>query len=347
MQPLLKHISDQFNYFPGTRYMGSKNKIIPEIWNYLRDIKFESFFDAFAGSNVVGYFMKSRGKKVVTNDFLSFSYHFSKAVIENSSETINDEELLLLLKSNKNSNFIQTTFEDIFFTQVDNEFLDRVRNNIEFLESEYKKSLALSALVRACLKKRSRGIFTFVGERYNDGREDMKKDLETHFVESVKIFNASIFDNGKSNRSFNERTENIKVDVDLVYFDPPYYSPKSDNDYVRRYHFVEGLVKNWEGIEIQTHSKVKKFKSYPSPFSKKENAYEAFENLLEKFQDSIIVISYSSNSLPTKDELFQMLKQYKKNVSVQEINHTYSFGNQNHKIGNVNNRVKEYLFIGK
>lgn len=347
MQPLLANINEQFNYFPGTRYMGSKNKIILEIWNYLRDLEFESFFDAFAGSNVVGYFMKCKGKKVITNDFLTFSCYFSKAIIENSFERISNNDLVFLQGINDNNQFIQTTFKDIFFCDEDNSFLDRVRYNINFIKCDYKKSLALSALVRACLKKRSRGIFTFVGERYNDGRKDMKRSLESHFIESVEIFNKAVFDNSQSNQSLNKSTEELGIKTDLVYLDPPYYSPKSDNDYLRRYHFVEGLVKNWEGISIQEHSKVKKFKSYPSPFSKKEGAYNAFESLIEKFQKSIIVISYSSNSLPTKDELFATLKKYKSDVIVHEINHTYSFGNQNHKIGNKNNRVQEYLFIGK
>lgn len=347
MQLAIKGLVDQFSCFPGTRYMGSKNKIIFEIWDYLKDLKFESFFDIFAGSNVVGYFMKCRGKRVVTNDFLSFSYHSSKAMIENSFEKIQQQDISILLQPNDNNHFIQNTFQDIFFSNEDNSFLDRVRHNVGLLNNDYKKSLALSVLVRACIKKRSRGIFTFVGERYNDGREDMKKSLETHFIESIDIFNDAVFDNNKQNKSFNERAEDINIKADLVYLDPPYYSPKSDNDYLRRYHFVEGLVRNWEGITIQDHSKVKKFKSYPSPFSKKESSYKAFENLLEKFRESIIVISYSSNSLPTKEELYAILRNYKSNVIVHEINHTYSFGNQNHKIGNINNRVKEYLFIGE
>jgi DNA adenine methylase len=41
------------------------------------------------------------------------------------------------------------------------------------------------------------------------------------------------------------------------------------------------------------------------------------------------------------------LRAYKDNVVVHEIDHTYSFGNQNHKTGNKSNRVKEYLFIGR
>lgn len=347
MQLEIENFTDQFQYFPGTRYMGSKNKIISNLWKHIGKLEFDSFFDAFAGSNVVSYFMKCQGKKVITNDFMSFSYITSKAIIENSTEQIDSKDIKFLLKKNKNNGFIQSTFQDIFYSAEENEFLDRVRRNISLLDNEYKIALALASLVRACVKKRSRGIFTFVGERYNDGRADMRKTIEEHFIESIQIFNKAVFYNDQQNKSKNKRSENITVKADLVYLDPPYFTPKSDNDYVRRYHFVEGLVKNWEGIEIQEHSIVKKFESYKSPFAKKETAYSAFDDLFKKHKDSIIAISYSSNSLPTKKELTEMLCKYKSKVEVYEINHTYSMGNQSHKIGNKNNRVKEYLFIGK
>ncbi|GIR49324.1 MAG: hypothetical protein CM15mP58_14210 [Burkholderiaceae bacterium] len=47
---------------------------------------------------------------------------------------------------------------------------------------------------------------------------------------------------------------------DLVYIDPPYFSPLSDNEYVRRYHFVEGLSRNWKGIQFQEDTKTKSLK---------------------------------------------------------------------------------------
>lgn len=342
----IEPLANQFQYFPGTRYMGSKNKIILDLWQHLSKLKFESVLDGFAGSNVVGYFLKTQGKRVITNDFMSFSFITSKAIIENSTEQLTNKDIKCLLRENKNNGFIQDTFRDIFFSNSENKFLDKVRHNISELENEYKSALALSALVRACVKKRSRGIFTFVGERYDDGRLDMKKSLEEHFIESIEIFNNAVFNNDSNCESHNQRSELFTADADLIYLDPPYFTPKSDNDYVRRYHFVEGLVRNWEGITIQEHSVVKKFESYKSPFAKRETAYSAFEALFKKYSNSIIAISYSSSSLPTKDELVEMLSKYKSTVEVHEIDHTYSFGNQNHKIGNKNNRVKEYLFIG-
>lgn len=233
----------------------------------------------------------------------------------------------------------------MYFEDQDNRFLDKVRYNISLLDNEYEQAIALSALIRSCMKKRPRGIFTFVGHRYDDGRVDIRKSLQDHFIDNVSIFNKAVFNNGDACKAYNSLTQNMNIEADLVYFDPPYFTPNSDNDYVRRYHFVEGLAKQWEGLEIQEHTKTKKFRSYKSPFSRKEEAYSAFENLIKQYSNSIIAISYSSNSLPTKMEMIEILKKYKDNVVAHEIDHLYSFGNQNHKAGNGFNRVKEYLFI--
>lgn len=338
-------INDQFKLFPGTRYMGSKNKIIEAIGSLLLDYEFNSIYDAFSGSNVVGYFFKTHGKKVISNDFMALSHVMSKAIIENSNEVLTESDLETLLKTPATQNFISKQFKGLYFDDLDNKFLDQVRGNVELLSSEYKKAIALSALSRSCMKKRARGIFTFVGHRYDDGRQDMKLSLKEHFLLNVELFNNAVFDNEQSCHSYNEKSESQKVEADLIYLDPPYFTPNSDNDYVRRYHFVEGLVRNWKGVEIQDHTKTKKFKSYYSPFSKKQEAYDAFERLIKNHRESIIAISYSSNSQPTKEELVALLSTYKENVVVHEIDHLYSFGNQKHKVGNNANRVKEYLFI--
>jgi DNA adenine methylase len=333
-------------YFPGTRYMGSKYRVLNFILESVKDLKFKSVLDAFSGSVCVSYMFKQYGKKVISNDFLRFSYHFSKALIENPSTKLDQRDLDILLHGNgKSGRFISETFKGLYFTSKENEFLDSVRANVELLSNPYKKSLALAAISRACMKRRPRGIFTFIGDRYDDGRRDMRIDLRAHFLENVEAFNAAVFDNGRENIALNLDVFQIPTGADLVYLDPPYLTPKSDNDYTRRYHFVEGLVRNWEGLEIQTHTQTKKFKSYDTPFVARDRVFDAFERLFDKFKESIIVLSYSSNSIPTKTDLVKMLKRNKREIRVFQIDHTYSFGNQGHKVGNSSNRVKEYVFV--
>lgn len=334
--------------FPGTRYMGSKYKLLPFLWNSIKHLKCETALDAFSGSGCVSYLFKKKGIEVYSNDFMSFSSNITKALIENSTQKLNSKDIERLLKTNINADsFIAETFKGLYFSDSDNEFLDNLRANIELLEDPYKRALALAAIIRACMKKRPRGIFTYVGERYDDGRRDLQLSLREHFLENVEAFNNAVFDNGKKNLSFNKNVFDLNQSADLVYFDPPYLTSKSDNDYVRRYHFVEGLFKNWKGLEIDYGTKTKKFKKYASAFDSKDTVNEALDRLFKKYKNSILVVSYSSNSIPAKKEMMELLKKYKKEVILEEIDYQYSFGNQNSKIGDNANRVKEYLFIAK
>lgn len=332
--------------YPPTRFMGSKRKLLVEIWRVASRFHFDSVLDLFSGSGVVGYMFKSQGKEVISNDYMSMSAVFSKAMIENSYVTLPIEQAeILLIDHGENDHFVENKFRGLYFKDDENILIDILRSNIWKMEDSYKQAIAMTALIRACTKKRPRGVFTYTGERYNDGRKDLQKSLSQQFLESVELVNKAVFSNNKTNRSSHGDALDLNIEkVDLVYIDPPYYSPLSDNEYVRRYHFVEGLARDWKGVEIQEHTQTKKFKSYPTPFSSRNGAENALERLFEKFSDSILIISYSSNSLPTKVEILKMLSKYKEHVEVLPIDYTYSFGNQK-DIKSNRNKVQEYLFV--
>jgi DNA adenine methylase len=339
-------LSKQIDLYPSTRFMGSKNKLLWQIWNTCNKFEFDTVLDLFSGSGVVSYMFKAQGKTVISNDYMAMSAVYTKAMVENNKIKLSDEDIKkLVIKNSKSDKFVSKTFKDLYFTKDENTLIDNIRANIKALKNPYKKAIATSALIRACVKKRPRGIFTYTGQRYDDGRLDLQTSLKSHFVNAVEVINNSIFDNKKDNISKRGDAMACNVKPDLVYMDPPYYSKLSDNEYVRRYHFVEGIACDWKGVEIQEHTTTKKFKSYPTPFSSMRGASDAFDKLFCKFKDSIIVVSYSSNSLPTLDEMVALLSKYKK-VEVVQVDHKYSFGNQNHKIDNNKNTVKEYLFIG-
>lgn len=334
--------------YPSTRYMGSKNKLLAEIWAVASQFKFDTAVDLFSGSGVVGYMFKSHGKKVVSNDYMAMSAIFAKAMVENNSILLSqDEARKLLISSGSNDAFVASTFQGLYYSDEDNQLIDTLRANIPRMRCAHKRAIAMAALIRACLKKRPRGIFTYVGHRYDDGRKDLAMSFKDQFLEAVGSVNASIFDNGMLNRARHGDAMTLQPkDKGLVYIDPPYYSPLSDNEYVRRYHFVEGLAKNWLGLEIQTHTLTKKFKSYPTPFSSRKGAAEAFDFLFHRFRESVLLVSYSSNSLPTQDEMVAILAKHKRHVEVIPVNYRYSFGNQSTKVGDNKNSVQEYLFVG-
>ena len=338
--------NDQIKLFPSSRYMGSKSKLISNIAEIFQELNFNSALDLFSGSSSVGYLLKSLGKEVISNDYMHMNFFLAKTLIENSGTLLSEEKILSLVSnSSTTDNFVAKNFSGLYFSDEDNKQIDILRCNINNLNDQFEIALAKSALIRAALKKRARGIFTFTGFKYDDGRLDLRKSIFDHFKESVEIFNNAVFNNGFQNQAICSDAISLDKDADLIYMDPPYCSKYSDNEYVRRYHFLEGLARDWKGVEIQDNTKTKKFKSYPTPFSNKRSVFAAFENLFSKYKDKIIVLSYSSNSIPSKDEIKIMLEKQNKQVRIFEINHKYSCGNQNHKIGDNKNDVQEYVFI--
>ena len=187
-----------------------------------------------------------------------------------------------MIEKKESDHFVEETFRGLYYKDEENRLIDVLRTNIAAIRDQYKKAIAMTALIRACTKKRPRGIFTYTGDRYNDGRKDLQKSLEQQFLEAVESINNAIFDNGCENKSKHGDAMEVKIKhPDLVYIDPPYYSPLSDNEYVRRYHFVEGLARYWKGVEIQENTVTKKFKSYPTPFSTRKGAADAFDKLFK------------------------------------------------------------------
>ncbi len=342
-QPLPQQVSA----YPPTRFMGSKSKLLSEIWSVVSQFNVNTVVDLFSGSGVVGYMLKAQGKAVISNDYMAMSATFTKAMVENNSVTLPLGEAQNLLIAHKESDhFVADTFKGLYYSDEENDLIDTLRTNIAAMKDQYKQAIAMTALIRACTKKRPRGIFTYTGHKYDDGRQDLKKSLSQQFIEAVEAVNKAVFDNGKTNYSKHGDAMDLKVEnADLVYIDPPYYSPLSDNEYVRRYHFVEGLARDWKGVEIQEHTQTKKFKSYPTPFSTRKGAADAFDKLFKKFANSILVVSYSSNSQPTQDEMVAIMAKYKEHVEVIPIDYKYSFGNQS-EAKTHRNSVQEYLFVG-
>jgi adenine-specific DNA-methyltransferase len=329
--------------------MGSKHRLLPWIEGVLADLPFDSALDAFSGSGCIAYLLKTMGKEVRANDFLSFACDLTRATLVNSTETLTERDLEQVLTAAPDApDFVEQTFAGIFYEDDDNRFLDRAVFNARPL-SPAKRALVLASLHRACLKRQPRGVFTFSGlGREDDGRRDLRMSLEAHFLESAQIFNETVFDNGRRHRVTQGDVFALTAeerDVDLVYLDPPYIPRADDNCYIKRYHFVEGLSTYWRDAEFHPTSRVRKLKKRYTPFSYRRNAATAFDRMFEQFAASTIVLSYSSNGFPDLDVLTSMLSKYKREVRVFEQEHRYHFGTHS-KVAADRSLVSEYLIIG-
>jgi DNA adenine methylase/adenine-specific DNA-methyltransferase len=331
--------------YPELRYMGSKRRLLPWIYSILNTIDFESAADPFVGSGCVAYLLKCMNRRVVASDFLNFPATLASATIRNNSRHIDGPALKKILSPVKNGpTFIEKTFSGIFYTRDDLRFLDRVCHNIEKIDHQDEQALARAALIRSCLKKQPRGVFTFAGNRYDDGRRDLRLSIEEHFLEQVEAFNKVVFDNGRRHTAKRSDVFDLRPrNIDLVYLDPPYVPRADDNCYIKRYHFLEGLSCYWRGLEVMKDTKVKKLEKRFTPFSYRRTAIDAFAKLFHQYRNSKIVLSYSSNGYPDREELEALLRKFKSTVEVYQKPHRYHFGTHE----NVERaEVQEYLFVG-
>jgi len=167
------------------------------------------------------------------------------------------------------------------------------------------------------------------------------KPFEEHFFKFIREINTAIFDNGRENRVYNSDVFALDIEVDLVYIDTPYI-PKTGTltHYRDFYHFLDGLsdYDSWHQ-EIDYSSKHKKLKSTYNIWEDKKSILQGFERLIEKFQQSILVISYRSDGIPTIQEISDILKSYGKKVRIESIDYQYVLSKKQN--------LKEVLIIGE
>lgn len=342
---------DRTAAYPRLRYMGSKYRLLPWIASVLETVEFGSAMDPFVGSGVVAYLLKAMGKRVVASDYLNFTTEIAKAAIENpSSRLLPDDIDMLVSKAGPRKSFIEDTFGGVFYNRDDLRFLDTVCANISRLDDPFKRSVTTAALVRACVKKQPRGVFTVGnnGGKYDDGRRDLRLTMKEQFNEQIAAYNDAVFDNGENNVALRsdvfELPPELVSSVDLVYLDPPYVPRSDDNDYIKRYHFLEGISTYWSEDDIVENSKVKKIPKRFTPFAYRRTAIEAFERLFKQFRAATIVLSYSSNGYPDLDVLVDLMSSFKSDIQVHRRDHRYHFGTHKAVRRAV---VEEYLIVGK
>jgi adenine-specific DNA-methyltransferase len=187
--------------FPRLRYMGSKYKLVPQLAEVFAAVGGKTVLDAFSGSGVVAYALKGLGYQVTANDFLHFPSVIASATVQNEHDRlgVEDADLICLAPAADDRDFIQRTFDGLYFTAADRAFLDAAWSHIDQMAG-FNRDLAISALVLAVARRQPRGVFTFTDHRYDDGRRDLRISLREHFRECVARYNSVVFASGESSR---------------------------------------------------------------------------------------------------------------------------------------------------
>jgi adenine-specific DNA methylase len=307
--------------FPQPQYLGAKAKHLAWIGKHIpKNTKI--VLDAFSGSQSVAFYMKQKGFKVLTNDFLNFNNQIGKSLIENKTEKLSDRDLEVLFQKNRKPsefNLIENIFKNIFFDESECKIIDSFRSNVELL-SPIKKSLALAIMNRSLTRKVTMGHFAHTKAlEYANNPDRIKRNrnlarpIKSIFWDLVKEYNNAVFDNKQDNKSFNkdaiDMISNLSEPVDLLYLDPPYCG--SHPDYQNFYHLLETFTEYWKDKEFKNGIK-HYFPKRNSGFDTKKDIIDSFDKMFAAANKiPYWIVSYNDRSYPSQEKMIEMIGKYK------------------------------------
>lgn len=308
--------------FPKPQYLGAKYIHRGWIAQFIPDYV-TNVLDAFAGSQSVAYMLKQLGKKVVTNDFLSFNNLIGKALIENPGYKLAPEDVETLFAPNAapdEYNLMEHLYSGLFFQPEDAAFADSFRSNVGSLDNPYKRALALAVMCRSMTRKVTMGHFAhrralaYAADPARIKRNrSLVRPLKDLFMDLLPEYNAAVFNNDRENASYNDNVLDLlpRLDgIDLAYFDPPYCN--SHADYQSFYHLLETYVEYWKDKRFVNGTRRYEPKRY-SGFDKSSEALGSFKLMFEEASRiPMWLISYNDRSFPDIDTMVGMIEPYKR-----------------------------------
>lgn len=341
---------------PTTRYYGSKRRVVEKIWDALHEnhIEFDSIIDLFGGTGIVSYYMAKQGKEVVYNDILSFNCEIATALLQSPKGILTEPNALNLLQRIPGRHYqtiIEDVFDGIYYPREENQLIDTVIQNILFLNEDQRAS-AYYVLFQSCMIKRPFNIFhrrnlnlrTEYTTANFGNKTTWEQSFESLFVKFTRELNEFQFAHLPQVEISNVSALHCNRNADLVYIDTPYFTEKQGAaiTYHNRYHFLEGLM-HYEDIPNQINqekiNREIKFGQNPE-FEHKNHYIEDLNKLLNRHQNSIIALSYTSAGFPSIEELCSIIRQYKEQVIVCNL------GNHPFALNRNNNQRQEILLIG-
>lgn len=303
------------------RYLGNKTKLLGFIDQIIDKYKIqgEVFADLFAGTASVSDHMKGR-YKVYSNDFMYFSFVFSKAKLMNKSiPSFLDfkkkfgkdpfEWLNLREYSPGEHSFIFNNYTPkanrLFFTEENALKIDGMRIDIEefyqeglILENEY--FFLLSSLLESVTKvSNTSGTYEAFFKFWEPRAKKIFK------IEPLYMETSSNLD--KNNLAFNEDTNFLlrHISGDIAYIDTPY----TITQYASAYHVLETIARyDFPTIAGKTGRRQKGRRM--SEYSRKQKAKEAFEDMFRQIQFDHVLISYSDQGLVPINELVELASHF-------------------------------------
>ena len=336
------------------RYIGSKNNVLDflntTIHSCVAPDKGATFADLFSGTTSVSRYFKKLGYRIVSNDYMAFSYVFQLAYLKNSKEPTfarlrcgGYENVLAKLnslppeegffcKNYCSEGSSESGYARNYFSKRNAEKIDAIMAKLRSWKKSGLVSPTEDAVLRTSLIDAVTKISNISGTyaaflKHDDPRKH--KDL---------ILNPISFIPSDQDHSCNNEDILSIIDKtagDILYLDPPY----NQRQYPPYYHMLETIALD-DNPAIYGKTGRRPYQDKLSPFCMKSKVRGALLSLIERAQFKHIFLSYSTEGLMSVKEIEKTLSEF---GNVSTFFHDYRRYRSNSN-GETHSGVKEVLF---
>ena len=322
--------------FPSFNYIGSKMKLLDFIKSSILDYTekksyqdVSGFADICSGTGVVAYDVLRGGcQNIVTNDIQHYASVVSsvwstkdidvnkmKQIINNlNQELVNITEDSLPKDDQKQDFFIYNNYTTageagrMYLTPINGYKTDVIRKRIESIkvggtinDNEYR--LLLKLLLYAVS-----GVSN-IASVYGAYLKNYKKVALKTLVLNDELINSLVTRDNIKHQYYNLGIVDLLNIQDLseyevVYMDPPYVANRSYHD---NYHLLE-TISRYDNPKIKGKTGLREVIDTKSKFCSKRDAFDEFKLVLQNIKSKYIFISYSSESIVSKDNMIDLMK---------------------------------------
>lgn len=338
------------------RYIGSKQRVLPFIEevvsNTYGDVSTSTVADLFAGTACVGDMFKRKGARIISNDYLRFSYALQIAKIKVNNYPnckITYETALRRLNAvSRKKGFFYTEytlegtygkeFSRNYFSAENAQKIDAIcitlQNWLIHGQINYEMYYLLAASLIDAITKISNTSGTYGAFLKSDDSRKFKPLI---------LYPFRISNNNKHNKCYCREISEIinHVTGEILYLDPPYNS----RQYPPYYHILETAVL-YDKPAIYGITGRRPYEDKLSQLCIKNKAQDILRDIIIYAKFKHIYVSYSTDGIINIENLMQELKKSKKF----DVVDCYHKGYRRYKSnggGNLERNLKELILYAK
>jgi adenine-specific DNA-methyltransferase len=325
-------------HFPRTRFQGSKRKLLSELAAVLDKSISGKALDLFSGSGSVTLLLRQLGHAVVANDYLKFANNTAWVFLNSNQKllAVVDWKAILMDLLTRDpvggENLVQKNFGGIYFTEEENQQIDRFAQNAQRLP-RFEKAVVTYAVGQALLMKRPYNLFhranlsmrqTNVKRSFGNAATWERPIIDHAYGAIMELTMFPFNETNAIHTVQNVNTSSLSClsddEVSLVYLDPPYVAANGKAiDYADFYHFLEGLVTYSLFDSGNASFAHRPIVQQSTRWSSPETACIELAEIARTWPKALLVMSYRDDGSPSADAITEILRRSGREVSVAKL----------------------------